>query len=365
MTDALQVGEDNAFEALYMAKLGSVLAPSGILIKYDNDLAALDRGLHLYEPATSGETEVGPSRVWIQAKGKRAATLTGEKFSKARTVTVSNLSVRQVQYWYAAPEAVYLTVYVESVDTFLAADTRELVDAIGGWQYFREHPNQKTMTLHVPTSASIARALDQMPRHRSMRIDGPAFRGRPLGHRYDPLRSELDVMPPTQFGALVAQILDAYGYKVDAAVEEAPFSPDGPLSASFGKLAYTYEWVLPMTTEFGFDEGSRFRIEGKPLYAHGDVLVIVDAEPDSGNDYAAILSKVLEEASKRKITDVLIFINAGESAMEMATGWRLAAKGFKCWPQLLGSVAFALLVTTNVYLDNLGKVPWHDVNYLY
>ena len=64
-----------------------------------------------------------------------------------------------------------------------------------------------TMTLRIPKSMTLDIALAHMPSHRSMRIDGPAFRGRPLGHNFDPLRSELNPMLPTEFVELVDGLL--------------------------------------------------------------------------------------------------------------------------------------------------------------
>jgi hypothetical protein len=47
-------------------------------------------------------------------------------------VAVPGIPVETVRYRYGAPEPVYLVVYLESVDAFLVADVRELVDAAGG-----------------------------------------------------------------------------------------------------------------------------------------------------------------------------------------------------------------------------------------
>ncbi len=43
------------------------------------------------------------------------------------------------------------------------------------------------VTLHVPTAALVdPDRIAALVGHRGMRIDGPAFRGRPLEHRIDP-----------------------------------------------------------------------------------------------------------------------------------------------------------------------------------
>lgn len=70
------------------------------------------------------------------------------------------------------------------------------------------------VTLHVPTAAimdpdRIAALVD----HRSIRIDGPAFRGRPLGHRIDPLRSVLAAPTADVWVEMATRILQVHDFR--------------------------------------------------------------------------------------------------------------------------------------------------------
>lgn len=121
-----------------------------------------------------------------------------------------------MRIWYAAPEATYLVVYVGAIDGFLAEDVRDIVDRQGGVDFLRpDHFGvQETITVHVATDALLddrmLDSLDSMVAHRSMRIDGPAFRGRPLGHRLDPLRCGLAELDPDVFDRVVDDLLAAH-----------------------------------------------------------------------------------------------------------------------------------------------------------
>lgn len=91
-----------------------------------------------------------------------------------------------LRFRYAAPEATYLVVYVEAIDVFLAEDVRDIVDRQWGADFLApgRFGVQERITVHVAANALLDdRKLDSMVAHRSMRIDGPAFRGRPVGHR--------------------------------------------------------------------------------------------------------------------------------------------------------------------------------------
>jgi hypothetical protein len=99
-----------------------------------------------------------------------------------------------------------------------------------------------------------------MPRHRSLRLDGPEYRGRPLGHRLDPLRSVLDPFAPGDFEALVERLLKAHDFRPTREIEIASLldRPIGMASATVGRLYLTYEWTTPLETEFGVGPDSDF-----------------------------------------------------------------------------------------------------------
>ena len=110
-----------------MAKLKALLAPHGLVLDYDRDRAAIDTGLHLFLEG-NGARQASQVRVWFQAKGKMAGTLPLEDYRATQTVAVK-VKVDHLRFWVAAPEPVYLVVYVESGDEFIAEDVRDIVRA--------------------------------------------------------------------------------------------------------------------------------------------------------------------------------------------------------------------------------------------
>lgn len=65
--------------------------------------------------------------VWFQLKGIRATTMSAERLAAAERVTIAGLGVADVRYWFAHPEPVYLAVYLQALNQFLAEDIRDLV----------------------------------------------------------------------------------------------------------------------------------------------------------------------------------------------------------------------------------------------
>jgi hypothetical protein len=359
------IGDDDVFESNYMALLEAELARHGLLIHYVKDRAGLDLGVHLYAHE-NGRTRASQVRVWLQAKGRRATSITAAQFEAASSVALPGLDLDMVRYWHAAPEPVYLVVYIESVDVFLAADVRELIDRLGSTAFLSRLSSQQTITLRVPKGATLDAAIERMPLHRSMRIDGPSFRGRPLGHNYDPLRSELQPLLAPEFIELVRALLDAHDYRTDERYELITSSSQGAaITLSMGVLYYTYEWILPMTTEFGYDADTDFRIEGDPFTAHGHVAVIVDTGPSGPAGLEQSLAEHVSAAKKRGVSQALVFLNCSEAELiKHFAAWRIALEPLECWPQAMGSLSFNVLVTTNVYLAFLDRLKWRHINYL-
>jgi hypothetical protein len=174
-------GESDVFEAVYIAKLKALLVPHGVVLDYDRDRVAIDTGLHLSLEGT-GARQASQVRVWFQAKGKMVKTLPLEDYRSTQTVAVK-VKVDHLRFWFAAPEPLYLVVYIESGDEFIAEDVRNIVERqwpLGA--FYAEVPDsQDVVTLRVAATAKLdGPRVEAMLRHRSMRIDGPAFRGRPL-----------------------------------------------------------------------------------------------------------------------------------------------------------------------------------------
>jgi hypothetical protein len=261
---------------------------------------------------------------------------------------------------------VYLACYVEALNQFLVADVRDLVEARGGLSWLRElkQCGQATTTLRISLTATLDNALDRMPRHRSMRMDGPEFRGRPLGHRLDPLRSELGIMTPDLFGDVVDRLLVAHGFVPDRDLDLSAFDSLGTVRATVGRLHYRYEWTSPLFTEFGFDRDSSFREESAPFGIQGDVLVVRHTEalqaPISNEGVAQQMSQLIAEG----VRDALVFVNASEGRAEFIGGWRVEAlRPMRVqWPQGLGSLAYNVLTATNVYFEFVDRLPWRYIN---
>ena len=353
------MGGDDAFEVMYMAKLKGLLAGHGIEVHYPNDRAGIDIGLHLFAENTATQ-----ARVWFQVKGKHASTLPAERVGDSVAVSVL---VGYVGYWYSHPEAAYLVVYVESLDMFLAADVRELVDTQWPEGLADLPTHQESVTLHVPIGARLDRdRLTGMMAHRSMRIDGPASRGRPLGHRFDPLRSRFSPPEPPLFDAVVDSLLKAHRF---ARMEERTIAMD--LRVVRGQLHETMTWQPQLFTEIGFDSDDAVRIEGAPSAVQGDVLFIIDSSPDgAGLDVAQ--ERLLDEFLEQARTDGFylgVIGNRGDTELLTDRTWRQ-----RVMPHMVGAaperfigleaITNLVLVATLVYLDFAPQLRFDYVNFV-
>ena len=361
------MGLQDAFEQRYTNRLKTRLSEHGLLIGYEADRAAIDLGLHLFEPARPGASrQLGQVRVWFQLKGVGAETTDAHSLAAAGEVVVSGLAVDHLHYWFAHPEPVYLVVYVEALDRFLAEDVRILVEREGGPRWLKAIGGQKTATLRLPLDAGIEQALDRMPRHRSLRLDGPEFRGRPLGHRMDPLRSELEPLSPNDFEALVARLLDAHDFRPQSSIDLTPMldAPVGALRAEIGRLYLTYEWTTPLGTEFGVDPEDDFRVEGRPISAQGKVLIVVHSEPLAAPRRTQATAALAEQLGREEVDGALVFFNDSDRDHGLLGGWRTTLRPLVGVPQGLGSLAFNVLTSTNVYLEFLDRLDWRYAHYL-
>jgi hypothetical protein len=366
-----KIGASNRFESKYRALLSVKLEPFGLELKYDQDLAALDSGLHLYQRSDQSsvtDSDLSQVRIWIQAKGIRTATLSEERIAASACIAIKGVSIDQVLHWYAAAEPVYLVAYLEAIDTFLAQDVRHLVDSMRGPEYLaaKQRAGQKTVTLRLSCGETLDLALPQMLRHRSLRIDDPPFRGRPLGHGYDPLRSELQRLDPPFFEEIVQRLLAAHDF---SKIEDVPLGEMlgpkvGLVKAFLGTLHLTYEWVSPIFTQFGWDADDPFRPEGHLKHSQGKVLVVLHSDPTEESPASSDDVRALTESlHNRGATSALVFFN--ESDLELFGAWRSTLHPLAETPQGLGSIAFSVLTTTLVYLDIWDRLLWKYRNRLH
>ena len=181
---------------------------------------------------------------------------------------------------------VYLVVYLEAANEFIGEDVRDIVsrqapEALADFNLLGE--GHQTITLHVDRRAVLDEAaFDRMLNHGALRIDGPQWRGRPLGHNLDPLRSEIKQLGTVDYQQLVDRLLEAHGYDAHG---DFPL-PDGveEVTLTQGVMHSTYEWTQPLFTEFGFGEGETLRIESDPFYVQGSCAVLIDARQEGNVD---------------------------------------------------------------------------------
>lgn len=372
--DGPKVGEHDEFEGIYTERFRGLARPYGEFVKYERDRAAIDIGLHLTEPTNRRFRTVANSRVWFQLKGIHESTLPLAEFSKRPDIPL-DLEVGDLRFWYASPEAVYLAVYVESADLFLAEEIKDIVDRHWGESIF--HPgtfgaDQKKARVRVSAASRLDDAMwRRMLGHSSMRIDGPSFRGRPLGHRLDPLRCTLNKMEPPAFSELIQRLLIAHGYKVEETLDASGLFPnegdDGDeVSLTLGTMYYTYEWVHQMMTEFGFDLGSEFRIEGQVNHVQGPCAVLVHSRKASYPGAEAVRELASHLAKDRNIERLLVFANDYEDPGYFGSFFgKVRGTGLRCMPQSLGDLAFNVLTATTVYLEFRDRLSWRLITYLY
>lgn len=365
-----QIGEHDDFEQQYMAKLDAIWAAHGLRISYATDRAALDRGIHLYEPRTPSQDngrQVSQTRIWLQAKGRHQSTLPLDKFNNSIQIPIK-VSSDHLLFWYASPEPVYLVVYIESADIFLAEDVREIADrqwsrGFGDVTVFQAAKGQPNMTLQIRSDARLdAQRIETMLRHRSIRIDGPSFRGRPLGHHLDPLRSELEPPPATEHRDIINRILEAHKFKST----ETPLDFDENLHISHGTLNHTIEWHWPLGTQIGVSSESSFRRESSIESLQGNCAIIIESDT-SRRASVETLAVALNEIIARTTNPILIFSNSEE--LYAPGPWLAAARTTGAASRLkvigLGSLSYILLVATLIYIEFSPRLSWKHASYLH
>jgi hypothetical protein len=356
------IGDDDEFESRYMDQLRAILGQHGVRLEYDKDRAGIDTGLHLFANGPTGRAAT-QARVWFQAKGLHATTLGLEQFQASDAVS-TRVRADYLRYWYAAPEPVYLVVYVESADVFLAEDVRDIVDRewTRGTFYEAVAESRDSVTVHIQTSSTLdADLLHGMLAHRSMRIDGPAFRGRPLGHRLDPLRSQINPCTPELFERLTTALLRTHSFHETARQE---MSAD--LHLITGRLYQTLEWQSPAFAEYGFGPDDDLRDEPPVETLYGDLLVIADATPERRALAPGERSAILQAIGDRPTGAGVALIFNGYELSGTGGLWRSTLRDSVTIPiSLIGleSATSLVLIATLVYLEFAPELTWQVVNY--
>ncbi|WP_165497086.1 DUF4365 domain-containing protein [Rhodococcus sp. ABRD24] len=350
-----------------MSQLKMLLTACGVPIEYEQDRAAIDTGLHLFVEGANADYSASQTRVWFQAKGKRAQTLSAEQFRSASSVSTP-VEVDHLRYWYAAPEPVYLVVFVESTEVFIAEDVRAIVDrAWPDGDFYKATEKQTTVTVHLSKAAVLdERRIKAMLDHRSMRIDGPAFQGRPLGHRFDPLRSELAIDTRELWTRIVERLLSEHRFR-----ETAPRRPiTSDITLMNGCFFDTMVWQSSAFAEFGRGSNDGFRDDPAVESVHGQVVMVLDSEPNRAGLSSVERMKLLSELTKSKAPVVLFFF--GKDLSGTGGVWRqfLREEVQLKRPRelrMLGTEALTSLVlaATLVYLDLAPDLSFKTVNYRY
>lgn len=376
----MAMGEHDELENRYAPRFEVLLSDSGVVVEYRRDRAGIDTGLHLFarEDRDTGAGTSRPywrplaSRVWFQLKGVHASTMTRDDFAQSDRVAVK-VALDHLRFWYAAPEPVYLVAWVESVDTFVGIDVRELVRRRWAEGFYAETRGRDgDIVVHIPTASVMnAERISALVSHRSMRIDGPAFRGRPLGHHMDPLRSEVAPPEPATWAQMVWRLLQAHDFR------EISRQEHGDLVVARGVLAQTMLWQSPAFAEYGYSFPGEVRDEPAPEMAFGDVTVILDTvngrraglSPTEAAVLEGAISDAADDGSNSRPTLLVFFRDRDLSG---AGGvWRSAARNCDAlrsedeWHQLgLEALTTLLLTTTLVYLEFAPVLDWNHANFL-
>jgi hypothetical protein len=347
-----------------MAQLNALLANAGIPVQYPRDHAAIDTGLHLFVEGPGNDYQSTQTRVWFQAKGKRRETLSAEQFDATADVSVS-VKVEHLEYWFAAPEPAYLVVFVEAKQLFIAEDARVIVYRT--WpdgNFFDAIRGQESVTVHLDKEAVLGEeTIRSMLRHKSMRIDGPAFQGRPLGHRFDPLRSELSIDSPELWEEIITKLLSAYRFRE---LERSVVTPG--ITVLKGRFYDTMMWQSSALAEFGFGPDIDYRDDPPVDSLHGEVTIVLDTSPGR-----SVLS-VEEETAIRgwlSSSEAPVALNFFDRELSGTAGtWRrFLNKVGHGHPyadrHLIGieSVTNMVLVATLVYLELAPRLSFRIVNY--
>ena len=358
-----QLLPEELFEDEYTAKFKDRVRRRGLFVKFPRDRARLDLGLMLTH---LGSLELSGTKVWFQLKGVHKETVTRDDLERAGHVAI-RVRLGDLRFWYAAPEAIYLVVYVEAVDTFLAEDVRDIVDRQWGAHFLEpsQFGAQEMITVHVAAEAELDdRRLDAMVGHRSMRIDGPAFRGRPLGHRLDPLRCALAELDPDVFDGVVEDLLGAHLFLDVVERDGSRLIADAGgqrVRVLTGTLYTTYEYPLAGSVEIGFGGDAEPRHEGQWFTALGRVAVVVHSKVVLPFEASTDAPTLLAEPESQGFDDVLVFANASD--FDVFALYR-SLLGQRCRvPQGLRSIAYNVLVATLVYLNHQEHLRWELVNY--
>lgn len=370
-----RTGSDDLFERHYTERFRNLAHRHGHFIHYEQDRAATDIGVHLFLWEQNATRRMSPeplsqTRVWFQLKGRTSQSLSFEKYRQAKYVSVK-LRVDDLKFWYASPEAFYLAVYIECAEHFIVEDIRDIVER--HWNKDILHPatlgNQRTVTVRLQKNAVLTDIVfTNLRRHQSIRIDGPTYRGMPLGHRLDPLRCIPRKMEVPIFTKLVGRLLEEHRFQIRERVEITNPSlnivaPDD-ISLTTGVMHDTFEWSPQLFTQFGMNPGDLFRREGQPEYVQGPCAVLIHSNPTqllSGDNFESLRDYLHAQDAPR----LLVFVNDQHDHYFGSYFAPFRQTDIQCMPHLLGDLAYNILTAPIVYLEFREHIQWDTVSFLH
>jgi hypothetical protein len=258
-------------------------------------------------------------------------------------------------------------LYIEGADVFLAEDVQALVNrAWPDHDFYLATRGQSTVTVRVDAAALLDGArIRAMLEHRSMRIDGATFQGRPLGHRLDPLRSALSFDDAGLWARTVDRLLNEHRFRHgDGAVEIGP-----DLTLLRGRFYDTMIWQSSAFAEFGYGPDDDFRDDPEVEWVQGAAAVVIDRARDRvalPQDEREVLRDALAATGGR----VVLFFN-GKDLSGTGGTWRsffrehLPGASREWGVSMLGHEALTCLVlsATLVYLDLAPQLSFAHLQY--
>lgn len=381
MTLKFDIKDEN--ELVYTDKFLSAAHRHGISIRYTTDRAALDLGLHLTVPLNDRFKGVTCSRVWFQFKGIEAGKngISKEKFDAISEIPQS-VKVEHLRQWCRYAEPVYLTVYLHAVDKFFALDIQEYAEARWRGGVFKDAPFtnekgevQESVTVYIPKTAEVDEDFwHRLGAHRSMRIDGASFQGRPLAHGHDAQTRVPRIMEPRLFEDTVGELLTAHRYRLYGTGDAYQIYPGGlaagdVVSISIGKLFDPYQYEPYWTREL-LPDADGYREDGQTHKIQGDCAVIIHSSVKTHPD-VAMLRSLAQGLEARGIKNLLVFVNHYTSSLALVEGvgpyncfpqYSEGVRGTRvsCVPQHLEDIGKTISLATNVYVNFRERIPWND-----
>ncbi len=363
------------FENEYTPKFETLALKYGYPIDYRKDIAAIDIGLHLKTVKNITNT-----KVWFQLKGLHSKTMSKEKFDSIDFIPYE-VKIEHLRAWYIAPEAVYFVLYIKSIDTFIAEDVRDIVARDWGEEVLNVKsfkPNQDKVTIKLRKQFIDNKDFwERLYSHKSMRIDGFSFRGRPLGHNYNPRTTSLTVMQPEIFEEIIEDLLKEHGFreKENLKVDDLFLDKSKKDKAKLliGKMYQKYEIFIQLFTEFGCDEEG-YSEDTNDIFHQGECAVFIHSKVDSLPDQKLFRQKIEKIVNEKKITRLLVFSNSPLWGNEGSFGhyrFSLENLNIDCMPQHIDDISYNFFTTTNTYQKFKDKVSvkggkiWRNENEVY